>query len=218
MSLRNRICSGACLIVAMVLAPAVRAETLLFVQIDTNPILGTTGWLDLQFNPGAVSWQDAFVDIREFATDGSLLSLVSPASPDLSGGVTGGPLPATLTLHNSGGFNDYFQNVVFGRYINFTIALYGGAIDTPDQSVFSGSSFSVGLYGDDQSTPLLAAPPLFQLDIKAGGGVSATNNAPSVVTLRDGNLAATPEPSSLMLCAGMLAVLAIKLVRRQGNK
>src|SRR6185436_11267015 len=122
------------LLLAMLMAPAAQAGVAVFVHVDTTTITATTGWLDFQFNPGSVSWQDAYAEISAYASDGSLLVSASPLSPDIIGDVSG-TLPATMTLHNAGGLNDYFQRITFGGYVNFTLTLLGEALDSPDGGV-----------------------------------------------------------------------------------
>ena len=217
MSLKRQGSWGALLALATIVAPAGWSSAVTLVHIDTAAIASNTGWLDIQFNPGSVSWQAAMADVSAFSMNGTLLTSGSPVSPDVTTGVTGGPLPSTLIFHNADSFNDYFQRVTFGSFLDFTVTLYGDAVDAPDPNVYAGTSFSFALYGDDQSTPLLGAPPLFQLDINVGGSITPTNNAPDVVTLRSPGSATVPEPSSLALCAGMAVVLAFRRKRRNSN-
>lgn len=156
--------------------------TVWYAAIDTTPLAGTQGWIDLQFNPGAVSWQNAAAAVTAFSTDGALLASGSPQSPQIAGNVTGGPLPSDLVFQNVEAFNDYFQRMTFGSYIQFQITFSGPLVDTPDNSFFSGTSFSMALYQDDQVSPI-GVTPLFQLDIDVDGVVQPSNNDPGYVTV-----------------------------------
>lgn len=192
----------------MVMASTASASVTYNVQIDTSSISLTTGWLDIQFNPGAVSWQEAYADITVFTTDGTLLTSASPLSPELIGDVSG-TLPGTLTFHNSTSYNDYFQRLAFGSFIDFSVIFHGPAVDSPDSGFFSGSTFALALYADDMSTALISTAPLFQLDINVGGAIVPTINAPAEVELELVS-ATVPEPSGLLLCGAALAALAIR--------
>ena len=189
-------------LIAASIAPAARAGVVYNIHIDSTPVIATTGWLDIQFNPGAVSWQDATATIAGFSSDATLLVSASPLSPDNFGDVSG-QLPSTVTFHNTSAFNDYFQRVIFGAAFDFTLALSGDAVDTPAPGYFSGSSLSAAFYADDQATPLMAGPPLFQVDILSGGGIDITNNDPVHVTI---DAAGVPEPSTFWLGGCLLAV------------
>jgi hypothetical protein len=209
---RKRLAPLVGLLLVLWLAPVCKANTIFNVEVQTGSLNSTNGWFDIQFNPGAISWQDAYVDVRAFTTDGALLSSLSPLSPAGTAGVSGGPLPTPITIRNTEAFNDYFQNITFGDVIQFTLTFYGPAIDAPDPNVFSGSAFSFALYGDDQATPLLGASPLFEVDIEVGGAVSASNFAPKVVTIQaaPSNI---PEPSTLWFCGFPLAIIGLRFIR-----
>lgn len=207
--MRKHIGLPAGLLLLLMLASTARANTVYYVQIQTDALNSTLGWIDLQFNPGPNSWQDAYVDIGAFSTDGSLLNSASPLSPDIFGDVSGGPLPSTLTIHNAGGLNDYFQNLTFGNFIQFTLTFYGPAIDTPNPNVDSGSSFAVALYADDQQTTLLGVSPLAQLDIAVDGVITPANNAPGVVSINTQGFN-VPEPSLFLMCGVLLAAIGWK--------
>lgn len=214
MYLRKRLVPFVGLLLSMLLAPVSKANTIFNVEIDTGSLNATNGWIDIQFNPGAISWQDAYVDVSAFTTDGTLLFSLSPLSPAGTAGVSGGPLPTPITIQNSEAFNDYFQNIMFGDTIQFSLGFYGSAIDAPDPKVFSGSTFSFALYGDDQTTTLLGASPLFAVDINVDGTVSTSNFAPAVVTLEAG-VAAIPEPSTLWFCGLPLSIIGLRFIRRR---
>jgi hypothetical protein len=167
--------------------------------------------MDIQFLGGG-DYQDAFAGVSNFATDSTLLTSSSPLSPQYSGGVTGGPLPATLTLENSTSFNDYFQRLTFGDTMSFLVTLYGPAVDSPDNSFTGGTTFSWAFYADDQMTEILSSNfPLFELDIASGasgGGTTPTNNDPGQVSLQG-----VPEPATF--CLAVLGIAAVPFLRRR---
>ena len=200
----------ALVVAAGLFSTAARADVVYSVHVDTSAVNTTTGWIDIQFNPGSNSWQDAFATLTGFSTDGALLP--SPSlTPDVSGA-----LPGSVTLHNVDAFNDYFQQATFGNAFSFFLTLSGAAINTPDSNVFSGTSFSVSLYANDQSTPLLAPAALFQIDIGPGSPLSVTNNLVKSVTVQQLGTDA-PEPASFALFAGAMAAVAGIRIRRQSK-
>jgi hypothetical protein len=74
----------------------------------------------------------------------------------LTGDVSGGPLPATLTFDNATGFNDYFGGFTFGTTISFDVTLYGSALSAPDGVSTSGSTFGFAMFFDPAGTfPIL---------------------------------------------------------------
>src|SRR5580693_8574574 len=94
------------------------ADILFSVAVDTSSISGTSGSLDFNFNPGPLSSQFALADSLNFTSDGSLA-----VSPILTGDVSGGPLPSTVTFDNGGALNDYFQGFTFGSTLMFEVRL-----------------------------------------------------------------------------------------------
>ena len=175
--------------------------------IQTTPLAGTQGWIDIQFNPGAVSWQDAVATVSAFSTDGSMLVSGTPQSPQTTTYVTGGPLPGDVVFQNTDAFNDYFQRMTFGTYIQFQIAFSGPLVDSPDNSFFSGTSFSMALYQDDQVSPI-GNTPLFQLDLEVDGVEYPSNHDPGYVTVLAPVVpASVPEPGTAAYCS-LIAIAA----------
>ncbi len=102
-----------------------------------------------------------------------------------------GTLPGTLTFTNSGALNEVFQPITFGKTITFVVLLSGPAIDAPNGTSTSGSTFSVGLYDSTQNPILTDQGQLSgaagQLNINLDGTVTAiaypnASEGPSVVT------------------------------------
>lgn len=185
----------------------------LMVTIDTSSIVGTTGNIDFEFNPGLNS-QSATAQIVNF-TGGTL-----QGSPTTFGPVLGA-LPGSLSLSNSAP-NDYFQGILFGNTEEFLLSITGPAVASPDPSYTSTSVFGVALYDSSGTNPLLTTDPdgfaglaTVNLDgtITPYGFPSAVGQA-SVVTF-----ASVPEPGSwLSTLSGASALLAaVGIARRRRN-
>lgn len=117
------------------------------VTVDTSAISGATGSLDFNFNPGPLVSQLAYLQVLDFSGNGTL-----GGAPSLTGNVSGGPLPATVTFDNGTGFNDYFQGFTFGTTLLFDVHLYGPALSSPDGSSTSGSTFAFSMFSDAAGT------------------------------------------------------------------
>ncbi len=99
-------------------------------NVDTSSILGQSGYIDLQFNPGTGSAGLASAVVTSF-TSNATLGVASP-----TGGVTG-TLPAAVTITNTTPFNDYFQAITFGNAVSFDL----------NMSSVPGNSFSLSFFG-----------------------------------------------------------------------
>lgn len=127
----------------LTLALPARAETWL-VDIDTTPLAGTGGYLDLQLNPGGSDAQPVRISISHFSTDALL-------GAGMADGAVSGSLPGELVLDNTDVLNTWLQAVVFGSHIAFTLDMNS----TP--SAGSGSSFATVLWDADFNSLLAAA-------------------------------------------------------------
>ena len=134
-------------------------------------------------------------------------------SPSLTGDVTGGPLPATLTFDNGSGFNDYFEAFTFGSNLSFNVSLYGPALNSPDRASTSGSTFAFSMFSNVAGTVPALTTDLtngfaFKIDVNLDGTTTGTNFSPqtSVSTTN-----AVPEPSSFFsFFLGTVASLYLK--------
>jgi hypothetical protein len=180
------------------------------VVVDTSAVNGQTGFLDFQFAPGDATTQAAFITIDNFLTDGTL---VGP--PDVNGGASG-ELPGVLTIDNSTAFNDYFEQITFGLSFTFNLTLDGPALQTPNGTSNSGSTFGIGLFDSAQNPILTNDPNGFAglVNVLLDGSTATTvfpsdaNGGAPVV-----QFVATPEPSTI--APSLLAALALALLAKR---
>ena len=184
------------------------AGTIYQVTVDTTTISGTAGSLDFQFNPGPLVSQAASLYIFSFASNGTLVAGACLAGgPCLTGNVTG-TLPGTVTFDNGTGFNDYFQGFTFASNLIFSVKLYGPAVDSPDGTSTSGSTFAFSMFSDAAGTV-----PVLTSDLTNGFAATIEVNLDGTTTVSNfsaqTNISA--EPSSVVLIG--TAALALVLLR-----
>src|ERR1035441_9156374 len=182
------------LIVLLGTVSVASADIMYQVTVDTSAISGTAGSLDLQFNPGPLVSQSAFLQILSFASNGTLAG-----SPQLTGDVNG-TLPGTLTFDNGTGLNDYFEGFTFGSNLLFDVKLYGPAVNSPDGLSTSGSTFAFSMFCDAAGTiPALTTDTTngfaFTVDVNLDGTTTMTNYS-SQTTVAPVTSSGTPEPAS----------------------
>lgn len=176
------------------------AATVYNVSVDTTSLFGTTGYLDLQFNPGGVSAPAATATLNGFFGDITLGGLAT------NDGSMSGVLPGSLVFNNDTAFNAVLQPSAFGNVFGFTIS-FSGAYETALSG--SGTRFSLAVL-DDNFDPLATVDPvgtILQFELAPGGAVTATTfnadvfGAESIVTLT-----AVPVPAALPLLASAFAL------------
>jgi hypothetical protein len=186
-------------------ANAALASQIFNVTMNTSGASGITGSLDFEFNPGPLVTQPATVHISNFA-GGTLLG-----PPQTAGGVTGGPLPAALSITNSTQFNDYFEAFTFGNSLSFQVSFTGPAVDSPNGLATSTSEFAFSTFSDQNGTiPVLTPDPngiAASFVVNLNGTVTAAAVSPDVQI--------TPEPGTFWIFSlTMLAAFGgIKLRR-----
>ena len=199
-----------CALSLLWLATAGRAQVTYFVTVDTSPLNGTLGNLDLQFNPGGLDALGASVTITNFLSDGLLAS-----SATTTGGASG-TLPGPVTIANSSGFNDLFQGITFGNSLSFDATFFGPALSPTPPLPTSGSVFALSLYNAAGTAPLLTTSPvgsLLHIATHPNGSTSETGFPDPEGVVRA--TAFIPEPGTLCLLAGAaLPGMALALRRR----
>ncbi|HBR51118.1 MAG TPA: hypothetical protein DEA71_13645 [Nitrospira sp.] len=174
------------------------------VSLNTGVLMGTSGFLDLQFNPGTIpGTPEAEAAISLFSGD----AVLKNTGPTNGTGLVTGALPGDLVFGNGTPFNSFFQEVTFGSSTGFHVNFSGAFL-----TALSGShsAFSVSLYDADGITPLLttdASGALMIFDLAPGGEIASMIFNPSVVTV-----AAVPLPAAAVLFPTGLSLFAI--VRR----
>jgi hypothetical protein len=181
------------------------------VTVNTSSISGTAGSLDLNFGPGPSS-QAASLQILNFASDGTLAGNCPCGIGDVSG-----QLPATLTFDNGTGFNDYFDQFMFGGTISFNVSLFGPALSAPDGVSTSGSAFTFSMFFDPGGTfPVLTSDTAdgfaFEIAVNLDGTTTVTNFTEGAAIVNAET--STPEPGSFVLLGTALACcVALQLLR-----
>ena len=188
-------------------AASARASTIFLVSVDTSLLSGNSGFLDFMFNPGGSS-QSAFAQVSSFSPGGSLSN-----SPTVTGDVTG-TLPPLVTINNTTAFNDYFAGFTYGPSLSFLLTLGGPAVDAPNHTASSGSTFAFSMFANDGATPELTSSPDgfgFTVDVNLDGSTTVTD----FITSENSIQVVTPEPAALALSLTGFAAIAIAGLRRR---
>ena len=175
------------------------------VTVDTSSLQGSSGFLDLQFNPADVATPGALANVTAFAGN---LGLVGAPLPE--GDITG-TLPGPVQLANTTAFNSYFQAVQFGTLFRFVVDFTGDFLTQPASL---GTSFAVALL-NDALVPLLTndvSGSLLRFELQAGQVTFQAFQA-------NGRVAATVSPVSLpgtavLFVSGVLLLLGQALRQR----
>ena len=176
------------------------------IQVDTTSILGTTGNLDFQFNPGNFGADSAVVTIDNFSSTGTL------AGPPMLIGAVTGALPGAVTIHNNPGLNDYTEGFTFGNSLLFRVSFSGPAVASPSGTSSAGSSFAFSLFNSDFSAALLTSDQdgiLVREDVDTLGKITTSNFGAGGST----SVSAVPEPAGAGLAVIGLAAVGIAIRR-----
>jgi hypothetical protein len=176
------------------------------ISVNTSSIAGTSGSLDFQFNPGAMS-QTADAQVLGFTSNGSLGAATTT-------GDVGGTLPGTVSFDNGTAFNDYFTGFTYGSTLTFDVSLFGPALTSPNGTSASGSSFAFSMFSDSAGTiPTLTSDTTDgfaeTIDVNLNGTTTLKNfsNETSAGLL----MTTTPEPATLLLTAvGLAGIVTLR--------
>ena len=177
----------------------IQPDQILKLSVDTSSLAGTSGSIDLQFNPGPNTFESATVAVTG-------LEGVTSTSDQQTGAVSGGPFPNKVTLANSGFFNEDLEDVIFSNAILLNLDFSGVAINSPtSQKPQSGSTFTIGIFSDPNAS-IPASIDLggvaFEADITASGNFTAVLSSPQASIV--------PEPSYLPFMLLLPFLFAVK--------
>jgi hypothetical protein len=202
------------------------ADDLLYVVIvDPSGLNGTNGFMDIQFNPGALpGTQLAFAEMDQ---PNDWLQGI-PGTGTTTGSAFQIPSQGTVQFENTTPFNDYFQPLVFGSAPDSFFLSFGGpALESPDGTSTSGSSFSLSFF-DSNLNPVLTSNPdgfaaIININLNDTGSVEPfpnTGGGPPAVTVIDQNAPpppTVPEPATMLLVATGFSSI-IGLARRRAHQ
>ena len=185
------------------------------VVVNTSSVIGTLGSIDVNFNPGGLTAQAASAEISNVGGNGFVVG-----APALTGDVHG-ILPGSITFDNATGFNDYFQEFMFGSILSFSVSLFGSALSMPDGIATSGSALAFSVFSDAAGTiPVLTNDLItgfaFILDVNLDGSTTQINFSNETMLAPLSGTAA--EPQSLILVLSGLALLTLSVRRRRGMR
>jgi hypothetical protein len=194
------------ILLLLISASYLDASVIYKITMNTTSLNTQSGNLDFQFNAGNSDAQAATATVSAFTSNGTV---GSPAQ--LSGDVTpaNAALPGTFTLGNTAQFNDLFQPFTFGTTLSFFVTLGGPAVDSPNGTSQSGSTFGFSLYNAAGDTPLLttaADGTVVDISINPGARVSTSSQTGA-------SISAVPEPGTLLIAG--LSLLGLFASRRR---
>lgn len=192
----NRLCFFALLVLGFSARRMVASPVTYAISVDTSSLQGTTGSLDFNFDPGPLGSQAAIVQLHALGGGGI------PGAA-MSEGSVSGTLPGTVTLQNSTGYNDYFETFTFGPSLLFDASFLGPALDAPNGTSLSGSTFAFSFFSDPGGTmPALTSDVVngyaVTVDVNLDGSTTVTNFTRGTVTTPS-STAMTPEPGTWMM-------------------
>ena len=196
----------------LVPAGTARAGSITYlVTANTNSLVGSSGYLDFQFNPNASGAASATAAVTAFTSNGT------PGAVFFQTGNQTGSLPGTLTFNNGTALNELTQAFTYGTTLMYDVTLSGTAVGG---SAPVGSTFSFTLF-DNNGNPYSTGPggAAVTINIDPNGTTSdvaytpASNGGPTT-TVTPVN--PVPEPASLgQLCLGVGTLLGWFALRRR---
>ncbi len=159
-------------------------------NVNTSSLDGQTGYIELQYNPGPNSAGSGTATISNFISDSTIVG-----SAVLTGDATG-QLPGTVTIKNGTPWNDYFQQVTFGKATGFDLNL----------SSTADNSFGLSFWDYTGSNPVLTK------DLTNGFATIVNVNLQGAATvINNSSQVTTPIPAAVyMFGSGLLGLAGIR--------
>jgi len=183
------------------------------ITVNTSSIApGSTGSIDFELDPGAGSDQSLTATVSQFVSDGAY-----GGTQTLTGDASGGPaaLDDLLTINSTYADNDDLETFTYGNTISFVVDLSGPALDSPDGNATSPYEFAFSTYSDTAGTvPVLTTDPN---GISAYIEVSPEGVVTTDAVSADATITATPEPATLWMLTGALALFGTVRYARRGS-
>ncbi len=182
------------------------AASTFHVELDTSSF-SSTGWIDMQFNPGDPSSPLAQASLSGFTGFGD--SGTAQINGNVSGSLAGG---YTFVNNDAGGLNELFHEVNLGGKIGFDVTFSGAA----DPGAGFGSAFSVALYNQAQNALLGTNDPtgsLVLLNWTPAGAVVPTMLNNTIATSVSA-VSAVPETQTWLMLGAGLALMGVVARRR----
>jgi hypothetical protein len=182
------------------------ADTSFNISIDTSGF-GSSGWLDMQFNPnGGLYTPAATATVTNFAG-------FDAAAAAYSEGSVAGSLQSGYVFGNDSYYNDLFHAVNYGGVLSFTVTFAGDAELTGN---LGQSLFTVAAYAADEVTPLgvSSGDSLLAITWTPATVAGMAGSASAVTYSAAAAVSAVPEPSSWLML-GIGAMLVAGAARRR---
>ncbi len=203
-----QLAAGLSILGTFLVLPAFADDVTYLVSVDPSGLSGTNGFMDVQFNPGALpGTQVAFAEMEQ--PNDWLQG--TPGTGTTTGSAFQILFQGIVRFENTTSFNDYFQPLVFGSAPDsFFLDFSGPAVESPDGISTSGTTFSLSFF-DENLNPVLTNNPdglaaIININLDgttAGETFSNTDGGPSAVTLVPPTPppSTTPEPATMLLVA-----------------